>query len=112
MKNKSYYVSLFVSLIIQIINPHYLVQNKSHVISEDDGELLRRRPRTMCVENSERILTVQHSVYSEPVSSQQWTRGVEGGSRKIAQGTAAAVQGAKDCDTPLLNLGRDYWSSG
>lgn len=99
-------------MIIQITNPHYLVQNKSYIISEEDGELLRRRPRTMCVE------TVQYSALSEParrgtaVSSQQWTRGVEGGSRKIAQGTAAAVQGAKDCNSPLLNLGRDYWSSG
>lgn len=105
-------------MIIQIINPHHLVQNKSYIISEDDGELLRRRPRTMCVENSERIWTEQYSVYSTvsrrggTVSSQQWTRGVEGGSRKIAQGTAAAVQGAKDCNSPLLNLGRDYWSSG
>lgn len=79
--NKSYYVSLFVSLIIQIINRHYLVQNKSYIISEDDGELLRTRPRTMCAVNSVRIWTEQYSVYSEPAR--------RGGQPAVSNGHAA-----------------------
>lgn len=58
----------------------------------------------MFVGNSERIWTLPY--VRSAVSN---GHGVEGGSRKIAQGTAAAVQGAKDCNSPPLNLGRDYW---